>query len=60
MRLIARAPIDATLAGRDLRPGDVFEVEGGQARPLLDSGAAEVVQDDAPKADTAETKKRAK
>jgi len=48
MRLVARAPI--TVDGRDYRPGDSFELEGGQARPLLDSGAAEVVlADEAPK-----------
>lgn len=58
MRLVARAPIDAALAGRDLRPGDVFEIDGGQARPLLDSGAAEIAQDDEPAKQNAASKRK--
>lgn len=42
MRFVARAPITTT-EGRDIRPGDTFEMDGGQARAFVDAGLAEPI-----------------
>lgn len=45
MRLIARAPIDASIAGRDYRPGDTLDVDGEVAAMLVEAQLAEPIEE---------------
>jgi hypothetical protein len=45
VKLIARAPIDASIAGRDQRSGDTFDIDDTVGAELVAAQLAEPVQE---------------